>query len=432
MAGGVAMPVGSNMKVPDQYVRRTEATLPDKVITALRTEKCAVFLDTARVLPDEHRSYLFTDPVMEITAYRPEDTVKIYRQIEKALARGLYVAGWWGYEWGYALMPRLTPLLHRHRPHGPLVWLGIFENPLVWDPAEKLPETGKSTGRGDCNPCRVSEPELDTDRHEFGKAVRTIKKYIRQGDTYQVNYTIRSNFSYIGDPVDMYRQLRSEQQVSYGAVIRNHSRWILSLSPELFFHRQGMRIWSKPMKGTVHRGSSPDEDRQLAEFLRHDSKNRAENVMIVDLLRNDLGRIAATGSVSVPELFKIEEYGTLFQMISRIEARLRSNTRWKDIFKALFPCGSITGAPKIRTMEIISEIETSPRNIYTGSIGFISPDNEAVLNVAIRTIELDGTKGVMGIGSGITIGSDPDSEYEETVLKSLFLRQAMNGQFEKA
>lgn len=401
--------------------------LQEDVLKTVRNMDVFVFLDTGRVLPDEHRSYLFTRPLKVLRAYGPRDVIPLHEEIEKALDQGLYVAGWWSYEWGYALNPCLHHLLDEHRPSGPLVWLGVFAEPVVWDRAEGY---GIHDAPFDdfSHACHgLSLPELDIDGAGFRNAVRRIKEYIRQGDTYQVNYTIRSNFSYTGDPLDLYQQLRLRQKVSYAAVIRDHERWTISLSPELFFHRNGSRIWSKPMKGTMNRGITTEEDVRLAQFLRNDRKNQSENVMIVDLLRNDLGRLSIPGSVTVPQLFYIEEYDTLFQMISRIESELRPGTGWREIFQALFPCGSITGAPKIRTMEIIAEIETSPRGIYTGSIGFISPHDHAVLNVAIRTVELRGTSGVMGIGSGITIGSDPALEYEETRLKALFLKQCASG-----
>jgi len=384
-----------------------------------------VFLDTARQLADERCSYLFSQPVDIITGSGPEDVRPVHDKIRQALQAGMYVAGWWSYEWGYALIPKLNHLLQVHRPDYPLVWLGVYRKPLVREKPltlENSCSSATSTESADFQPGPLG---LDTTGREFINAVTRVQDYIRAGDTYQVNYTVRSRFSYTGSPFELYRRLRSEQAVSYGAVIKAFDRYVLSLSPELFFHRKDNRIWSKPMKGTAARGKTPEEDSKQARFLENDIKNRAENVMIVDLLRNDLGRIARTGSVTVPRLFHVEKYATLFQMISRIEAELRCGITWQEIFQALFPCGSITGAPKIRTMEIISELETSPRGIYTGSIGFIAPDNHAVLNVAIRTLVLDGSRGEMGIGSGITIGSDPEAEYEETRLKLKFLEQAM-------
>ena len=416
-------------------------SIPEDALKALYASDNTVFLDTSRVVEDEYRSLLFTRPVDSIAAWHPSDCNTLFARVEKALSRGFFVAGWFSYEWGYALIPQLSCLLDGKRPACPLAWLGVYENPVIWNRkksrhhlAECTPRE-TMTGKTDRqiqeldtlhHQLAVSSPVLDTSKQEFENAVNRIKEFIAAGDTYQVNYTVRCNFQFDGDPLLLYRRLRSSQRVSYGAVIRNGSRWILSLSPELFFHRKGEKIWSKPMKGTMPRGASPEEDRKIADFLSSDRKNRAENVMIVDLLRNDIGRIAQTGSVKVPELFQVEEYETLFQMISRIEARIRPGTRWEEIFQALFPCGSITGAPKIRTMEIISQLEKSPRGVYTGAIGFISPEDEAVFNVAIRTVELEKGRGTMGTGCGITIGSDAEAEYREAELKARFLQKAVS------
>ncbi len=404
-------------------------SIPENALRALYESDNTVFLDTSRIIRDEYRSLLFTRPVETIAAWHPSDCKTLFNRVEDALSRGLFVAGWLSYEWGYALIPQLSGLLEEKRPDGPLAWLGVYENPVIWNCKKSRRPPGEKSDRhvhdlDDGRKPAVSAPELDTSKQEFANAVRQIKELIAAGDTYQVNYTVRCHFQFDGDPLRLYRKLRSSQRVSYGAVIRNGSRWILSLSPELFFHRKGETIWSRPMKGTMPRGASPEEDRKIADFLGSDIKNRAENVMIVDLLRNDIGRIAETGSVKVPELFHVEEYETLFQMTSRIEARIRPGMGWKEIFQALFPCGSITGAPKIRTMEIISQLEKSPRGVYTGAIGFISPANEAVFNVAIRTVELEKGSGTMGTGCGITIGSDPEAEYLEAVLKARFLEKA--------
>jgi para-aminobenzoate synthetase/4-amino-4-deoxychorismate lyase len=240
------------------------------------------------------------------------------------------------------------------------------------------------------------------------------------GNTYQVNYTMPVSFRLKGSHADLYLLLRSRQPVSYSAFIKDGNLSVLSLSPELFFLRNGAFIKSMPMKGTIGRGRNLKEDIRLARWLKEDAKNRAENVMIVDLIRNDLGRCSETGSIHVPELFTIERYETLFQITSTVEGRLRPGISWKDIFRSIFPCGSVTGTPKIRTMEIISELEPHPRDVYTGAIGFIGPDNQAAFNVAIRTVTLDKNQGVINVGSGITIDSDPDEEFEECILKGKF------------
>jgi len=266
----------------------------------------------------------------------------------------------------------------------------------------------------------IGNLELEVSEAEYLSNIGTIHRYIAQGDTYQVNYTIRAKFSYDYDPIELYLALRATQAVSYSAFIRVEDHHILSLSPELFFRIDGDTITSRPMKGTAPRGKTLEEDMMIARELFGDIKNRAENVMIVDLIRNDIGRLTETGSVVVPELFTIERYKTLFQMTSTVQGRLKGRD-WREIFQSLFPCGSVTGAPKIRTMEIIAELESSPRGVYTGAIGFITPAGDAVFNVAIRTVELERGKGIVGIGSGITIGSNPKKEYEECALKSHFI-----------
>ncbi|MBW1926227.1 MAG: aminodeoxychorismate synthase component I [Deltaproteobacteria bacterium] len=389
------------------------------ILKGLTDIECFVFLETSRVAGEENTSYLFLDPIKILTAYGPDDLEPLYKSMETAIDRGYYLAGWWAYEWGYALEPKLYHLLDALRPKAPLVWLGVFENPKIWIhkpdapfcPLKNIPDIRKKLG----------PLKLEVEKERYIRAIDCIKDYIAGGHTYQVNYTLRGRFDYTGLPSDLYLSLRARQSVSYGAVIRNRKKWLLSLSPELFFRLEGRKIWSKPMKGTLKRGRTIDEDRELARFLANDPKNRAENIMIVDLLRNDIGRLSLPGTVRVPEIFTVERYETLFQMTSRIEGEIRPGTSWHEIFKALFPCGSVTGAPKIRTMEIISEIESSPRGVYTGAIGFISPRRRAVLNVAIRTVVLDGESGELGIGSGITIDSDPAREYDECRLKARFL-----------
>ena len=395
-----------------------------QILEGLNNRDCFVFLETLRVSEEENTSYLFLNPIKILTAYGLDDLETLYRSMETALDRGYYLAGWWAYEWGYILEPKLWHLLDTLRPKVPLVWLGVFKDPKIWIhrsdasfcPLKEIPNIQENLG----------PLELEVKKDQYIKAIECIKDYIARGHTYQVNYTLRGRFNYTGLPSDLYLSLRAQQSVSYGAVIRNRKKWVISLSPELFFRLEGQKIWSKPMKGTLKRGRTIEEDFEMARFLANDPKNRAENIMIVDLLRNDIGRLSLPGTVRVPETFTVERYETLFQMISRVEGKIRPETSWHKIFKALFPCGSVTGAPKIRTMEIISEIESSPRGVYTGAIGFISPQRKAVLNVAIRTVVLDGESGELGIGSGITIDSDPEREYDECKLKAKFLTNSLS------
>jgi para-aminobenzoate synthetase/4-amino-4-deoxychorismate lyase len=260
---------------------------------------------------------------------------------------------------------------------------------------------------------------------EYRAAVESIKQYILDGDTYQVNYTLKLKFPWLSAP-SLYCRLRDAQRVGYAAFLTLRGYHILSLSPELFFRIDGGRIQLKPMKGTAARGRTLEEDEQRKKELRSSEKNRAENLMIVDMLRNDVGRIAQTHSVRLRRFFEIERYETVFQATSTIEAKLRQSVRFSEVIRSLFPSGSVTGAPKIRTMQIIRELEKEPRGVYTGSVGFIAPQKRAVLSVAIRTVVLDRKTGTgeMGVGSGIVHDSVIEEEYRECLLKSRFLTES--------
>ena len=280
----------------------------------------------------------------------------------------------------------------------------------------------------------------------FAAAIAAVHDALRAGESYQINYTYRLGFDAFGSPVGLYRRLRARQPVRYGALIAlPGDEWVLSCSPELFVEKTGERLRTRPMKGTTARGASREADARAEAFLRSDPKNRAENLMIVDLLRNDLSRIARTGSVSVPALFSVEPYPSIWAMTSTIEADVREGASFADILRALFPCGSITGAPKHRTMQLIDEIETTPRGLYTGMIGWIDAPSAAPvddagcgdfsLSVAIRTLTLDapdddagGTRrGTMGVGGGIVLDSVAADEYAECRLKAKFLTGADPG-----
>ena len=238
-----------------------------------------------------------------------------------------------------------------------------------------------------------------------------------------MNLTDKYTFDFAGSPVSAFASLREKQKVGYGAYLDIGGQHILSFSPELFFKIDRGIITTRPMKGTVRRGKTIEEDAELARWLQQDKKNRSENLMIVDLLRNDVGRISDIGSVRVRDMFSVEKYETLHQMTSTVEGTLRSGLSYYDIFRSIFPSGSVTGAPKIRTMQIIREIEEEPRGVYTGAIGFFAPNGTAAFNVPIRTLVIDGSRGEMGVGSGIVFDSDPAAEYEECMLKAQFLTE---------
>lgn len=406
------------------------------LLAFLAGEESFVFLESARITPENHRSFLFAKPLEHLVCYPADDPEDFFRQAQDRLQQGYYLAGWFAYELGYLLEPALAEVFRSSisgSQAGPLAELGVFPAPYAFD---HLSGTFAGTGPWTVKEVREKAPgsarqqfaiknlRLNQDRDDYIDRIKAVKSYIEAGDTYQVNYTLKLAFDFSGSAEDLYRVLRRNQHVSYGALIKNGARRILSFSPELFFMKQDDTLTVRPMKGTIRRGRTLAEDREYAHFLKHDIKNRSENVMIVDLLRNDLGRLSplnGTGGVAVKSLFDVETYETLHQMTSTVQGKIRPDTPLAEMFRALFPCGSVTGAPKIRTMEIIRELEKEDRGVYTGAIGYLAPTGEAAFNVPIRTVVLDGKRGEMGIGSGIVWDSDPVSEWEECRLKGRFL-----------
>ena len=389
-----------------------------------------VFLESVRISPENHLSFLFCNPIDRLVCKAGDDPVLFFSKAQKFLDEGLYLAGYLGYELGYLLEPRLAESFMSRRPGRlmstlPLADLGVFQKPHTYDHLAVSFSGGEAcsseTASETVQRFQVSNLRLNLARDEYLDAIRKIKSYIAAGDTYQVNYTLKILFDFSGSIPDFYCNLRRNQSVSYGGLIQNNDTAILTFSPELFFRKQGNVITVRPMKGTMQRGRTRAEDMRLAGELHHDIKNRSENVMIVDLLRNDLGRLSRMGGVHVQSLFDVETYETLHQMTSSIRGTLDHSVTLAEMFRALFPCGSVTGAPKIRTMEIIRELEAEDRGLYTGAIGYLSPAGDAVFNVPIRTVVLQGRKGEMGIGSGIVWDSDPDAEWEECKLKGRFL-----------
>ncbi len=363
------------------------------------------------------RSLLYAEPERVVFANTPEDVETGLDEVSAGLARGLHAAGFFSYELGYCLEPKLRSLLPADR-RVPLFWIGLFGAPRALD------DTGTRAwldDNGGTERAKISDLTLSWTREQYTDAFAKVEDYISAGDVYQINLTLKYHFAFEGDPVALYAALRRKQRVAYGALIAAPTFNVLSLSPELFFRREGKHMSTRPMKGTAPRGRTPREDARLKTWLAMDEKQRAENLMIVDLLRNDLGRVAKIGSVEVTDLFTVETYRSVLQMTSGISAELRSDMGLKDMLRALFPCGSVTGAPKVRAMEIIRELEAAPRGVYTGAIGHIAPSGDAQFNVAIRTVVLDARGGEMGIGSGIVADSKADSEFEECLLKAQFL-----------
>ena len=357
---------------------------------------------------------LFTAPREILVAHDAAGVRAALQQLEAANAAGLHAAGFLAYELGFLFEERLATLLP---PPGttPLLWLGLYDAPERLTAAEvETRLAGTATGVA-----RDIVPRMD--ETAYGRAFDTVKALIADGDTYQVNLTFKAGFRLEGDPVALYRDLVAKQPVAYGALINTGAQWILSRSPELFVSSRDGMLAARPMKGTLKRGRTVAEDEAHRAALAGDAKNRAENLMIVDLLRNDLGRIAEIGSVKVTDLFTVETYSTLHTMTSGITARRRPGVTTTDLLANLFPCGSITGAPKLRAMEIIHQVEAGPRGVYTGSIGHFAPNGDLTLNVAIRTAVIDNDgNGEIGIGGGIVADSVAEDEYREALLKMAF------------
>ncbi|WP_100012721.1 aminodeoxychorismate synthase component I [Lentibacillus sediminis] len=354
--------------------------------------------------------YIFQDPVLVYQTNDLQGITTIFSKLEDAIDEGYYVAGCVSYEAAPAFDSTLS--VHSHSAF-PLVWFGVFERPANIE----IPAFNE--------PYHVTKWTYGLSYNQYQAAIGKIKDAIEAGNTYQINFTSRLQAQFSGDDFSFYQQLARNQQAAYSAYLNLGRFRVLSASPELFFQVEENRISAKPMKGTAKRGRFPSEDLSLKEQLKQSKKEQAENVMIVDLIRNDIGRIAVPGSVRVPDLFVVESYPTVHQMTSTVEAELEEHTTIFDWFQALFPCGSITGAPKRSTMNYIAELEQSPRDVYCGAIGFITPKREAIFNVPIRTVLLDTNqnKAIYGVGGGITWDSTVAGEYEEMAAKAQLLTE---------
>ena len=409
-------PSNKNMNKLKRLKNKKKAEHPLKL---LKKHKDCVFLETNRFDSNNRKSLLFLNPEKIISSYRLNEIEDKLKEIEEALNKGYYAAGFVSYEAGYAF----EEIFKSDKKYTfPLLWFGIYKRPYIYDKEDIFKEgLLKETYR-----LKNIKPNISKDK--YIKNIKRIKDFIASGQTYQVNFTFKHKFSFEGSIYKLYSDLREKQKVAYSALIKFRDYSVISFSPELFFRRRGSSMETRPMKGTLERGRTLKEDIRNIESLKNSPKNRSENIMIVDLLRNDLGRISKTGSVKTKELFQVEKYETLLQMISIIKSRLKNNISLCEIFKNIFPSGSVTGAPKIETMQIIKELEKEARYVYTGSIGFLNPEKEGVFNVAIRTLIIDNKKlkGEMGIGSGIVYDSKPASEYTECLLKSKFLTLSNN------
>ena len=358
--------------------------------------------------------YTFTQPIKELKTRNVVEVADLLAQVERYQEQGYYVVGYVSYEAAPAFEEKLAvhkaPLLAEY-----LLYFTVHDKvetspiPLTYDEVD-LPSNWQEV----------------TSAADYEKAIAQIHHHLRQGDTYQVNYTVQLKQDLSANPFAIYNRMVVEQEAGYNAYVEHDEMAVISMSPELFFEQNCHELTTRPMKGTTQRGMTDQEDLEQASWLEQDSKNRSENMMIVDLLRNDMNRISEVGSEHVERLCQVEQYSTVWQMTSTIKSWLREDVDLVEIFRSLFPCGSITGAPKIATMEIIKELEPRPRGVYCGTIGLLLPNGRRIFNVAIRTIQLHQGRAIYGVGGGITWDSTWESEYREIHQKSavLYRKQA--------
>ncbi|QWV93766.1 aminodeoxychorismate synthase component I [Geomonas oryzisoli] len=354
--------------------------------------------------------FAFAGHVGEISARTPEEVRPAFEELQRQLAAGLHAAGFVCYEAAGAINDTLTTAPAHPMP---LLWFGLFTT--------RRPKTFPQHEA----PFRCTDWQISPGWESYRDSVQEIRDFIAAGDSYQVNYTIRQRFAFSGCSRSFFSALCGNQPTPYNCYLEC-GRWrVLSASPELFFSLSGDRLVTRPMKGTAPRGRWYAEDLARKEQLRQSPKEVAENLMIVDLLRNDMGMVSQTGSVQVDSLFDVESHPTVHQMTSTIQSRVEEGVTPLELFEALFPCGSVTGAPKRRSMEIIAQLEREPRGLYTGCLGYFSPGGEAQFSVAIRTavLDLQTGRGEMGIGSGITYDSQPEAEYQECLDKRAFIEE---------
>ncbi|MDB5679885.1 aminodeoxychorismate synthase component I [Sphingomonas bacterium] len=381
----------------------------------IRRDRPFVLLDDARET-GAAPARLYQAPAGIVEARAIVEVKPALDRLRAARHRGLHAAGFIAYEAAAAFEPVIGKLI---AGDAPLLWFGLFEGYeeiAPGDVPDLLPDPASAW---------VGTPRPDVDRAGYAERFDRVHALIEAGDIYQANLSYRARVPVAGDPLAIYAKLRANAQAGYGAVVSTGIDWLLSLSPELFFALDGVKLTAKPMKGTARRGSTPDEDRALAATLAEDPKQRAENLMIVDLLRNDLSRVAIPASVAVPDLFAVETYPTIHTMTSTVTATLAPDQDSIDVLAALFPCGSITGAPKIRAIEALAEIEatSAPRGAYTGAIGRLDASGGAMFNVAIRTLAIagDDDHATLGAGGGIVADSREAEEWDEALAKMAFV-----------
>ena len=409
-------------------------SLPQFLLQSFKQSDTYALLEDSKSSAEKSSNLLFCNPQETVIAYKQSELAAALIKIEALKKQGLFLCGYLSYEAGYFFIDKfidkpLENLGNKANSNQPLLYFIAFKDlhrpdrkqlDTLFNDETAFPESELS----------VHDLQLNVTEKKYLNIISKIKKFIEAGDTYQINYTIKYKFKLKGNSALLYKALRKTQPVEFGALLNFPKSKIVSLSPELFVRKNKQTLTSKPMKGTAKRGIDKQEDESIIHFLKKDPKTLSENVMIVDLIRNDFGRICKTGSVQVHNLFQVQTFKSIHQMISTVKGTLLNGLSFADILYALFPCGSITGAPKIRTMEIINDLEGEPRGIYTGAIGYLLPNDDFYFNVPIRTIVIKENNGKesdshceMGIGSGIIYESNAKAEFAECLLKSSFLRR---------
>jgi len=392
----------------------------------INSSEVFALLEDSKSSEDLAQNLLFTEQIEEIIALSEDEIPSALEKIEQCRQQGLYLCGYLAYEAGYYFIDKEIRRTKQNHAEQALIHLIAFRSMQTLN-RETINDAFSKIKQDPQSQLCAHGFKLSVTKNKYLDAIKKIKNYIKAGDTYQINYTIKFKFRLRGTANALYQALRQTQPVEFGAFLNFPKLKIVSLSPELFVTKKDDTLMSKPMKGTAKRGLNEKEDEFIVDFLQHDPKTLSENVMIVDLIRNDFGRICKTGSVKVKNLFEIQTFKTIHQMISTVKGKLKSNISFGDLLKGLFPCGSITGAPKIRTMEIINDLETESRGVYTGAIGYILPNNDFYFNVPIRTIVMNKSNQCeMGIGSGIIYESNAKAEFEECILKADFLTNLNN------
>ena len=388
----------------------------------LPTEEAAALSETFVLLDNNSGSgppsLLFSEPQDIIAAWTPEEVPAALKRIEHGVASGLHAAGFFAYELGYVLEPKLSALMPEKR-NVPLLWIGLYKAPAEMTSAEVERWLATHTRSGDFS---FTDVKLSWNEAQYLERFTEVIEKIRAGDIYQLNLTFKARFKLAGSPLTFFLDLRQKQRVAYGGIVDTGEVTVLSASPELFIEQDGRTVFTRPMKGTAPRAGTLEADALARKQLAEDVKQRAENLMIVDLMRNDIGRIAEIGSVDVTDLFTVETYKTLHQMTSGVRATLKKGVDTAELLRGIFPPGSIVGAPKIRAQELIRQLESEPRGVYCGAIGYIAPGGRSLFNVAIRTaVIFRNADGEMGIGSGVVFDSQGPKEYAECLLKMKFL-----------